>query len=98
MDRERMRIKVNQGKGKKDRYVKLSYMLLPYLDKYPEEFIPKEYFFEWEAGKEYSESSVQNIAHAAEKAAGRKKKTSLHILRHTYATHSLGNGVDLKWI
>ena len=61
-------------------------MLLPYLDKYPEEFIPKEYFFEWEAGKEYSESSVQNIAHAAEKAAGRKKKTSLHILRHTYAT------------
>ncbi len=98
IDRERMRIRVEQSKGKKDRYAKLSYKILPYLDKYIEEYRPKDYLFEGASGKEYSASSIQNIVHAAVKAAGIKKKTSLHTLRHTYATHSLEKGVDLRYI
>ena len=98
IDRERMRIRVFQSKGNKDRYAKLSQKILPYLDKYMEEYRPKDYLFEGATGGEYSESSIQNIIRDAVNAAGIKKKTTLHTLRHTYATHSLEDGADLRYI
>jgi site-specific recombinase XerD len=98
IDRERMQIRISQSKGMKDRYVKLSQKILPYLDKYMEEYQPKTFLFEGATGAEYSESSLQNVIHDAVQAAGIKKKTTLHTLRHTYATHSLEDGADLRYI
>ena len=98
IDRERMQIKIVQSKGKRDRYVKLSTKLLPHLEKYIEECSPKDFLFEGRNGAEYSESSIQNIIRAAVDKAGIKKKTSLHTLRHTFATHSLEGGIDLRYI
>lgn len=98
IDRERMQIRISQAKGKRDRYVKLSNKLLPYLDKYLEKYRPRELLFEGIYGGEYSESSIQNIIRAGIKKAGIKKKASLHTLRHSFATHSLEDGADLRYI
>ena len=59
---------------------------------------PKDYFFEGPPGRNTQQSAYRIIVHAVTKAAGIKKKTSLHTLRLTYATHSLEKGVDLGYI
>jgi len=98
IDRERMQIRIEQSKGKKDRYAKLSTKFLIILDEYFENYHPKQYVFEGAAGGEYSPSSLQNIIRAAAQKAGIKKHTTMHTLRYTFATHSLENGVDLRYI
>jgi len=98
IDRERMQIRVVQGKGKKDRYGKLSGKFLKIFDLYCNEKRPREYVFEGAAGKEYSPTSIQNIIKAAVQKAGIKKHTTMHTLRHSFATHSLENGTDLRYI
>jgi integrase/recombinase XerD len=98
IDRERMQIRVVQSKGKKDRYGKLSGRFLKTFDKYCEEKHPHDYVFEGAMGGEYSRNSIQNIIKAAAQKAGIKKRTTMHTLRHTFATHSLENGTDLRYI
>jgi len=98
IDRERMQIRIEQSKGKKDRYAKLSVKFIVVLDEYIEKYSPKDFVFEGAAGGEYSPSSLQNIIKAAAKKAGIQKPTSMHTLRHTFATHCLENGVDLRYI
>ena len=97
-DRERMQIRVVQSKGKKDRYAKLSTRFLAVLDAYTAKYRPKEYVFEGAKGEDYSPSSIQNIIKAVSQKAGIQKRTTMHTLRHTFATHSLENGVDLRYI
>jgi site-specific recombinase XerD len=98
IDRERMQIRIEQSKGKNDRYTKLSMRFLTVLDKYLEEYRPKDFLFEGAKGEDYSPSSIQNIIKAAVEKAGIQKRTTMHTLRHTFATHSLENGVDLRYI
>ena len=59
---------------------------------------PKEYLFEGQMGGKYSSRSVQEIISDAVKKAGILKHTTMHTLRHSFATHLLENGTDLRYI
>ncbi len=98
IDSNRMQIRVEQGKGKKDRYTLLSKKTLLHLRQYFKEFKPKEWLFEGENGGQYTSSSIYNIFGRALKKAGITKKVSIHSLRHSFATHLLENGTDLRYI
>ena len=98
IDSKRMQIRIEQGKGKKDRYSLLSVRFLEVLRKYYLEYKPKDWLFEGANGGQYSTRSVQLIMQVAAKKAGIKKKISMHTLRHSFATHLLENGTDLRYI
>jgi len=98
IDSERMKVYVQQSKGRKDRYTSLSKKVLPVLRKYFKEYKPKEWLFEGTKGGKYSASSVQTLVKNAYAKAGIKKKVSTHSLRHSFATHLLENGTDLRYI
>jgi site-specific recombinase XerD len=98
IDSKRMLIKINQGKGKKDRYVMLSEKLLLLLREYYKEYKPKEYMFEGQKGGKYSARSVQAIFKEALRKSKIKKEASVHTLRHSFATHLLESGSDIRII
>jgi site-specific recombinase XerD len=98
VDSDRMQISVRGAKGKKDRYTLLSEKLLPLLRDYYKEYRPKEFLFEGEKGGQYSERSLQTVVKDALTRAQIKKRASVHTLRHSFATHLLENGTDLRYI
>lgn len=98
IDSERMQIRVSQAKGKKDRYSILSPKLLGLLRIYFTTYKPKLWLFEGQTGAQYSTRSIQAIMREATLKAGIKKKISVHTLRHSFATHLLENGTDLRYI
>ena len=98
IDSKRMLIRVRQAKGKKDRYVMLSEKLLFLLREYYKEYKPKEYLFEGQKGSKYSSRSIQSIFRQALKKANVQKKASVHTLRHSFATHLLEAGTDIRII
>jgi integrase/recombinase XerD len=101
IDAVRMQIFVQRAKGKKDRYVNLSPLLLDILRKYiqMEERRPKEYLFEsGQTGTAYSIRTVQEIFHQAKQKARISKDVGIHSLRHSFATHLLDKGVDIRYI
>jgi integrase/recombinase XerD len=89
---------VRDGKGNKDRHTILSDTTLNLLRKYYLAFKPKEYLFEGQHGGRYSSKSVQNIIKHSLRAAKIKRAASPHTLRHSFATHLLENGTDLRYI
>jgi len=98
IDSEAMKIHVRQGKGKKDRYIMLSENVLNLLRDYYKVYKPKDYIFEGQKGGKYSPKSVQSVFKTALKKAGIKKKATVHTLRHSFATHLLDDGTDIRYI
>jgi integrase/recombinase XerD len=101
VDSKRMTLFIQQSKGKKDRYVNLSPVLLDILRSYLQKQNPrpKNYLFEGQVpGEPYSIRSAQQIFINAKKAAGISKLITFHGLRHSFATHLLEKGVDIKYI
>jgi site-specific recombinase XerD len=98
VDSGRMLLHVREGKGGKDRMVPLSQKLLLRLREYVKDYKPKEYLFEGEGEVAYSARSAQNVLREAKEKAGIKKVGGIHLLRHSYATHLLEAGTDIRYI
>lgn len=90
---------IRQAKGKKDRLVPISDNLIEQLRNYYKQFHPKKWLFEGQlVGGQYSEKSLQNILKQSLAKAKIAKPVTLHWLRHSYATHLLEGGTDLRYI
>ena len=98
IDSERMVIHIRNGKGGKDRITLLSNSVLSDLRKYYIKIKPVKFLFEGSKGGHYSSSSVKKIVDKAALLAGIKKKVTPHTLRHSFATHLLEAGTDLRHI
>lgn len=98
IDNKRMVINVKAGKGRKDRVTVLGQTVLDELRQYYKAYKPRKYLFEGANGEKYSTTSVVNIIKASTKRAGIQKKVTLHILRHSFATHLPENDVSLRYI
>ncbi len=98
IDSESMKIHIRGAEGKKDRYVMLSENVLKLLREYYKEFKPQKYIIEGQNGGKYSPKSVQSVFKRSLKKAGIKKKASVHTLRHSFATHLLDDGTDIRYI
>ena len=98
VDSKTMRVLIQRGKGKKDRYVNLPESILQELRLYYKTFLPKEYLFEGQYGGKYATRSVQVVFKNAMKKAGIFKTVGIHSLRHSYATHLLEYGTDISLI
>ena len=90
---------IRQSKGKKDRVIPISNKIIEMLRTYYKACKPKVWLFEGQnVGERYSERSLQLVLKQALKKAGNSKPVSLHWLRHSYATHLLESGTDLRYI
>ena len=99
IDINRFQVFIRKGKGRKDRYVMMAKSLIPIINNYVITYKPQKYFAEsTDPGTKYSAGSVRNVLKRSCKAAGISKKVTPHTLRHSYATHLLENGVDLRYI
>lgn len=99
IDSNRNLVRIRQSKGKKDRVVPLSKRLLADLRSYYKAFRPKLYLFEGQlSGTPYDERSLQQVLKRAVQRAGIDKPVTLHWLRHSYATHLLESGTDIRYI
>jgi len=94
----RMKVRVEQGKGKKDRYTVLSQRTLEMLRDYFRAYQPKKWLFEGRNGEQYSARSLGKIVTNAALKAKLAKRVSPHTLRHSFATHLMESGVALPVI
>jgi len=92
------RLFVYGGKGKKDRCTLLSPKVWSRLQHYLEVYMPVEWVFEGQAGGQYSPRSVQEIFVRAKRKSSINSYATVHTLRHSFATHLLEKGVDLRYI
>jgi site-specific recombinase XerD len=93
----KMRIRINKGKGKKDRYTVLSKSVLKELRAYFIKYRPKEYLFNGRRkGQMISEAAMRHALESGRKRSGITKEVTLHVLRHCFATHSLEHGMYIK--
>jgi len=93
-----MQIRVDQGKGKKDRYTLLGNKTLEILRKYVVLYKPKEWLFEGTIGEKYSRRTINEILKKSVDKTNIKKRITVHTLRHSFATHMLEAGTDIRYI
>ncbi|WP_028297732.1 site-specific tyrosine recombinase/integron integrase [Olivibacter sitiensis] len=99
VDSRRGVLLIKQAKGRKDRITPISVKIIELLREYYKAYKPAVWLFEGQnKGEQYSEKSLENVLKQALKKAGITKPVSLHWLRHSYATHLLENGTDLRYI
>lgn len=99
IDSQRMVIRVEQGKGRQDRYAELTPSLLAALRAYWRVYRPVHYLFPGKVtDRPLNPSAVQKACSEARRRAGLAKRVSPHMMRHCYATHSLEAGKDLRTI
>ena len=96
---KRKLIRVRDGKGRKDRYIVLSEIALRTFREYVDKYKPEKWLFPGQRkDKHISTRTVQAIFEKARDKAGIKKDATVHSLRHSFATHLLESGVDLRYI
>jgi len=98
IDSSRSVIRIRHSKGAKDREIPLSARALEQLRTYYREYKPREYLFEGQFGGPYTTRSIQALFRRALKETGIRKKATAHTLRHSYSTHLLENGTDIRII
>ncbi len=98
IDSNSMTITIRQAKGKKDRQVMLSEHFLICLRQYYIQYNPSYYLFEGQNSIQYSGRSIQQIVKESTIKSGIKKIVSPHVLRHSFATHLLEAGTDIRYI
>lgn len=98
IDLDRKTIHIIKSKGNKDRRIPLSKTIQWMISKYLEIYSPRIYLLNGQGRLKYSGTSIQKIVKRAARIAGIKKKVTPHTLRHSYATHCLENGMDLRYI
>lgn len=99
IDSNRMLVIIKSGKGRKDRIVPLSEKILEQLREYFKTYRPVKYLFEGQkVGEPYDARSLQQVLKQAVVRAGIAKPVTLHWLRHSFATHLLESGTDLRYI
>jgi site-specific recombinase XerD len=106
IDSQRRLIRVQQGKGKKDRYAMLSPRLLEVLrcwfrSQHPagksHKTSPEDWLFPgWRQGRHMNTESLQTVCREAARAAGLSKRVTVHTLRHSFSTHLVENGTDIR--
>ncbi len=99
VDRDRHLLIIRNSKGRKDRMVPLSDKIIALIDQYQKMYKITDWLFEGQyAGEQYSEQSLSKVLKVALADANISKPATLHWLRHSYATHLLESGTDLRYI
>ncbi|KXK29498.1 MAG: integrase [Bacteroidetes bacterium OLB12] len=99
IDGQRRLLFIERAKGKKDRVVSLNPNMLVMLREYYKRYKPKTYLFEGQNRDEHlSERSIQLVIQKAKRKAGIRQEGSMHMLRHSFATHLLDKGIDVVFI
>ncbi|MCL0077220.1 tyrosine-type recombinase/integrase [Dehalococcoidia bacterium] len=99
IDSARRLIHLRQAKGRKDRYTVLSQVALDALRAYFKQYHPDQWLFPGaQPGRHLHERTVQKVFEQAREMAGIRKNVSVHTLRHSFATHLLESGTDLRYI
>jgi site-specific recombinase XerD len=97
-DLDRRQLHINNAKNRKDRVVIIAESILPLLNNYVMSYRPRDYFVEGQNGGRYSAGSIRQFLKKSCEIAKIKKHVTPHTLRHSYATHLLEQGTDLRYI
>ncbi|MCA0133756.1 tyrosine-type recombinase/integrase [Winogradskyella alexanderae] len=98
IDTARGLILIRSAKGRKDRFTLLAPSLVPLLESYKQHYQPKRFLFEGRSGEAYTQVSARQVLRKALRLTGITKYVTLHTLRHSFATHLLEGGTDIRYI